>query len=873
MKPSIEHIAKIMYKHKRFTRAALLVVVYILSLGGVTAIAQTTGSVISPGKPWLDDHGHLIQAHGGGIIRLNSIYYWFGEDRSQTNDVDKRYVSCYSSGDLVHWKFLHQVVAIADPENLGPKWILERPKVFYNAKNRKFVMYAHLDSPGYKLARVAVLTSDKVDGDYQYIRSFRPLDQESRDIGQFVDDDGTAYLIFESRPTGGFFIAKLSDDYMGVEKQVAFIKEPLEGGAIVHYNDLYYFVGSHLTGWRPNPNVYATAASLSGPWSTMRDIAPPESNTYNSQSSMLIKVVGSKSTSIIYVGDRWAPKELWNSRYIWMPLETGNGTLTLPQPRDWTIDISTGVSSILSEPDNIAAQVSGVWSPDVGNGTYKNPVLNADYSDPDAIRVDDKFYLVSSSFDSVPGLPILESYDLVNWRLIGHALPKQPPFDRYSGTQHGNGVWAPALRYHDGEFFLFYPDPDFGIYMIKAKDAAGPWTEPLLIKAAKGWIDPCPLWDEDGSAYLVSALAGSRAGAKSVAIVSRMKPDGTALLDNGVIVYDGHQLDPTFEGPKLYKRHGFYYIFAPAGGVPTGWQVVLRSQNIYGPYERRIVLQQGTTAINGPHQGAWVDTGTGEDWFLHFQDAGWMGRVVHLEPMKWVDDWPQIGDTSHGSIGQPVLTHSKPTTLHASIKQNPADSDDFNAPTLGLQWQWQANPGPTWAFPSQSLGVLRLIAIPSPPEATNLWSTPAVLLQKLPGPNFTVTTKLKPSFANDGDRAGVVLLGKDYASLIVAQTQKGLVVQQIVCMGADQSAREAVSGEAVVTKPDLYLRMTLQNEIAAFSYSEDGVAFKPIGRNFEATPGVWVGAKIGIFSSGNTDHGEFGFADFDWFRFKSPLKE
>ncbi len=510
--------------------------------------------------------------------------------------------------------------------------------------------------------------------------------------------------------------------------------------------------------------------------------------------------------------------------------------------------------------------VSAVWSPDNGDGTYTNPVLNADYSDPDAIRVGDRFYLVSSSFDQVPGLPILESYDLVNWRLIGHALERQPPFERYAVNQHGNGVWAPALRFHEGEFFLFYPDPDIGIYMTKAKDAAGPWSRPLLIKAAKGWIDPCPLWDDDGKAYLVNALAASRAGAKTVAIVSRMKPDGTELLDGGTLVYDGHKEDPTFEGPKFYKRHGFYYIFAPAGGVVGGWQVVLRSRNVFGPYERRRVLEQGTTKINGPHQGAWVDTGTGEDWFLHFQDRGWLGRIVHLEPMKWVDDWPQMGEQRNG-IGQPVATYRKPRTLHVGTPRNPADSDEFNAAELGLQWQWQANPEPTWGFPSQALGVLRLIDVPPPAGARNLWETPAVLMAKPPAPSFTATVKLSATFRNEGDRAGLTLLGKDYGSIEIVRTKQGLALRQMLCLKADNGAAEAVAAEIPLTQNEAYLRVEVREGSTSFSYSLNGASFIALGKSFEAKPGVWIGAKVGLFAEGDVRTGEFGYADFDWIRF------
>jgi sucrose-6-phosphate hydrolase SacC (GH32 family) len=300
---------------------------------------------IKPGEPWVDDRGQRIQAHGGGITYWKGVYYWFGEDRSQTNDPEKRYVACYSSRDLTHWKFRRQV-AFADPENLGQRWVLERPKVFVNRRTHKFVMYAHLDDARYKYARVMVAVSNRIDGDYRFVKSYRPLDQESRDIGQFVDEDGSSYLIFESRPTKGFFIAKLTDDFMNVEK-TAFIEAPLEGGAVVHYGNLYYVIGSHMTGWRPNPNVFATARSLAGPWTEFKDIAPPEANTYDAQSTMLIKVIGSKKSTVIFMGDIWKPKELWDSRYMWMPMDVEHGTMQLPPPQPWQLNVKTGEVTVL----------------------------------------------------------------------------------------------------------------------------------------------------------------------------------------------------------------------------------------------------------------------------------------------------------------------------------------------------------------------------------------------------------------------------------------------------------------------------------------------------------------------------------------------
>ncbi len=311
--------------------------VLFLAAGNLLAAA----GVIRPGDPWFDNHGQRIQAHGGGITAWKGTYYWFGEDRTPSNDREKRYVACYSSRDLVHWKSRGRVLALADPEHLGPNWVLERPKVFVNLQTKKFVMYAHLDDARYKFARVMVAISDHIDGPYTYVKSFRPLGEESRDIGQFVDDDGSAYLIFESRPTHGFFIARLVGDYMSVEK-TCFIRMPLEGGALVHYGGLYYVVGSHMTGWRPNPNVYATASTLTGPWSDFRDLAPPEANNYGSQSTMILKVSGSKAIAVIFMGDQWRPKQLWDSRYLWVPIEMGQGSMHLPQPQPWKFNAKTG---------------------------------------------------------------------------------------------------------------------------------------------------------------------------------------------------------------------------------------------------------------------------------------------------------------------------------------------------------------------------------------------------------------------------------------------------------------------------------------------------------------------------------------------------
>jgi hypothetical protein len=324
--------------------------VLVFFLGASMVSMAQKQSVIDPGAIWPDTDGHHIQAHGGGIIKVGKEYYWYGEERRQGLDTNFRFVSCYSSDDLMNWKFEGDVLKLSNPDTLlQGRWVLERPKVYYNKKNNNYVMYMHIDGSmkgaegSYSYARVGVAVSSKATGPFRFVRTFRPLGKESRDIGQFIDDDGAAYLIFESRPTKGFFIARLSDDYMNVEKETAFITSPMEGGAVVHYKGLYYVIGSALTGWAPNPNKYATAKSLEGPWSEFRDIAPPETKTYRSQSTMLLKVAGSETTTVIFMADQWKPSAQWDSRYLWMPVEISEGKLWVPEPKPWTIDVKTGV--------------------------------------------------------------------------------------------------------------------------------------------------------------------------------------------------------------------------------------------------------------------------------------------------------------------------------------------------------------------------------------------------------------------------------------------------------------------------------------------------------------------------------------------------
>jgi beta-xylosidase len=481
------------------------------------------------------------------------------------------------------------------------------------------------------------------------------------------------------------------------------------------------------------------------------------------------------------------------------------------------------------------------------------------------IRVGEDFYLTASSFSSMPGLPILHSLDLVNWTIIGHAFENYP-FEQFATPQPGCGVWAPGIRYHDGEFYIYFGDPDNGIFMTKARSATGPWTRLLRVKQSKGWIDPCPFWDDDGKAYLIHAWAKSRSGINSILTINQMSADGTKLLDDDSLVIDGRNGKyPTLEGPKLYKRNGYYYIFAPAGGVTAGYQLVFRSKNIYGPYEGRNVLAQGRTPINGPHQGAWVELPSGESWFIHFQDRGAFGRVTLLEPMKWVDDWPVIGSDPDGTNrGEPVLAHKKPDVGKAHPVAVPETSDEFDAPTLGKQWQWAANFHHEWYSLSAKPGWLRLFAVPKPVGAKNLVSVPNVILQKLPAPEFTATTRLDLDHLAAGDTAGLVVLGGNHSFAAIERRGTGL---QLIRVSGDPATEDTPECEVPWVNNSIYLRVRVgPGAFCQFSYSADGRQFSAWGKPFLAQPGGWAGARVGLFCLAPDGAKQTGYTDVDWFR-------
>ncbi len=481
-------------------------------------------------------------------------------------------------------------------------------------------------------------------------------------------------------------------------------------------------------------------------------------------------------------------------------------------------------------PEFVQTDTEG-WG-DQGDGTYNNPILNADFSDPDVIRVRSKYYMVASDFHFL-GMQVLESEDMINWQYASQIYNRfdEPGWD--TNQHYAGGSWAPAIRYHNGLFYVYFCTPDEGLYMSTAKDAHGPWSPLHLVKRIEKWEDPCPFWDEDGQAYL--GRSRHRAGP---IIVHKMSPDGKQLLDEGVTVYEG----PVAEGTKFLKRNGWYYLIIPEGGVGQGWQTVLRSRSIYGPYERKIVLEQGSTNINGPHQGALVDTPDGSWWFYHFQETPVLGRVVHLQPAHWKDDWPLMGiDYDGNGIGEPVYSWKKPISSESSYSLQTLD--DFNGNSLGLQWQWNHNPDNAHWNLSERKDWLTMKAMP----ADSLKTARNMLTQKVIGYQSESTTLVETTGAC---YAGIFCSGKLFKGLGLCKN--GVFIEN--------SGKREIVCEGKFNRLWLRVRNDSQRNSHQFYYSIDGKKFTPAGEAFPMRSGYWKGIRVGLFC-----YGPSGQAQFDSF--------
>lgn len=511
---------------------------------------------------------------------------------------------------------------------------------------------------------------------------------------------------------------------------------------------------------------------------------------------------------------------------------------------------------------------------------YRNPVLYADYSDPDVTRVGDTFYLVASTFHFSPGLPVLRSKDLVHWSLAGHVLPRlnfDPaydlpgpfPFDdtterfrfdpQAKSDRYAGGVWAPAIRFHRGRFYVYFATPGEGIFMASARVAEGPWSAPVRVIEGPGFEDPCPFWDDDGTAYLVH----SRVGAGPL-ILHRMSADGKSVLDAGKVIVEDPQRLPVLEGPKLLKRNGYYYIFAPYGGVGEGPQAVLRSRDIYGPYEVRTVLSRGTTAVQAPHQGGYVETRSGEGWFVHFNQTGAYGRIVHLQPVRWQDDWPIMGEVLPGAAhGQPVESHAMPDVGGTFPGVSPQSSDEFASRTMGVQWEWNHNPANEYWSLTERPGYLRLKALP----AANLVGARNTVTQVMQSRASVITSRLSVERMTDGQKAGLAMFGRQPSWIGVVQ-KAGQRRITFAAAGAE------TAGPAMTTESVL-LRMHVDDELVRYEYSlDDGKTYSALGTPARMLFSWWKGTRPALFTF-NTDSpsgmGSGGIADFDWLRV-SPVE-
>lgn len=516
---------------------------------------------------------------------------------------------------------------------------------------------------------------------------------------------------------------------------------------------------------------------------------------------------------------------------------------------DWNIH------PIVSDPSNLTGD------------QYVNPVIHADYSDPDVVASPDGkvFYMTASSFQCTPGLPILKSTDLVNWSLVNYALDAVPPSDFYDNEpRHGKGVWAPCIRFHDGDYYIYWGDPDFGIFMVKTDDPEKKWSDPVLVKKGKGLIDPSPLWDSDGKAYLANGWAASRAGFNSVITISEMAEDGTHTISNPKVVFDGNDgINHTVEGPKIYKRDGYYYLFAPAGGVAEGWQLVMRSKNIFGPYESKIVMAQGDSDINGPHQGGWVSDISGDNWFLHFQDKGAYGRIIHLNPMKWENGWPVIGnDIDKDGCGDPVRKWIKPSGSNKLSKSALKEIISENRKDNPLLYQWHSNYNDLFGFPIPD-GMMRIYGDKVSEEFVNMWEVPNLWLKKFPAEKFSYIAKVRVSAksTSEGASSGIIVMGWDYARLGIEKTGDSFTLKFNTCRDAEQNGKEATT--TITTLPpsriyaaglypnmelDIYLKIDVTSGGECnFSYSTNGKSFIKCG-SFKARAGKWIGAKVGFYS-------------------------
>jgi beta-xylosidase len=492
---------------------------------------------------------------------------------------------------------------------------------------------------------------------------------------------------------------------------------------------------------------------------------------------------------------------------------------------------------------------------DQGDGTYRNPVLPADYSDLDCIRVGADYYAISSTFQYSPGIVVLHSRDLVNWRILGHVISDLtqigPELNWDRMNRYGRGVWAGALRHHDGKFWVYFGTPDEGYFMSTAADPAGPWTPLHRVLPEAGWDDCCPFWDDDGQGWFVGT--NFKDGYKTW--LFRLTADGRALIPgSGVLINEGRRR----EANKLYKIDGTYYHFFSEWQEGIGRYVMMqRAPHITGPYTGARQLAAAQRDVMEPNQGGLVQTEKG-DWyfFTHHGTGAWEGRAASLLPVTWRDGWPIIGQPGTDGLGQFVWSGRKPVA--AGPATTPQTSDDFSASVLAPQWEWNYQPrADRWSL-AERPGFLRLHAFP-PLKPGDLRTAGNTLTQRaLRSRDNVVTVALDLAGMADGQIAGLTHFSRDYTAIALRQEggQRTLEFQQ---------AGKITPGP-VVAASRLWLRSEWGLDgLSWYSYSSDGTQFTRFGDASQLDWAQYRGDRLGLFSY--NDRAATGHVDVDSFHY------
>lgn len=509
-----------------------------------------------------------------------------------------------------------------------------------------------------------------------------------------------------------------------------------------------------------------------------------------------------------------------------------------------------GLCLLLLTGGHLQAQTNASWTPDNGDGTFKNPLMWGDWPDPDIIRVGDTFYFVSTSMHYVPGCPVAVSHDLVNWKMAGYAVPRyeeDPRYDLKNGHMYLSGSWAATIRYHNGLFYVGFCTPEMDgrkgqFSMCTAKNIEGPWTRTIFPEYL---YDPGLFFDDDGKVYV--------AHGQQKLFITELNSDALSVKTPRREIYDNRDY-PYLEGSHMYKINGKYYILGSTGGT-KGRQVCLRSDNVYGPYESKVVIKDDHSYPgNGLHQGGMVQLQNGDWWFIIMQDRGPIGRVPNLEPVTWVDGWPMLGVNGKG-----VDTFPKPNVGKTYPVAVPATSDEFNTGALGLQWQWNHNPdNGKWSL-TRRPGYLRLHA----GKARRLADARNTLTQRVEGPYSEGTVSLDLSGLKPGDIAG----------LGVFQSPSAYV--GVRCNGKNKALIMVNNDSTVAVLPyspsRIWLKAVVQEKdfTATFAYSKDGRHFTTIGNALKMGLGLdWTANRFALFlfNTDMTGPESRGYADFDWFR-------